>query len=198
MGSEESGVPAARTEAYRALAPEWQLQKADDDGWNVPGGWIRTWAASAIGPGREVQMAIALGHAEAYRALARRLRGELPVTEAWAPPVPPGKRGLLGRLLYADRGEPHEDPEVEAARQEVLAALPPGWRFDGTSSDTHGVPGAKLTPHAAVAAGPDGEVAMAMSLDEPSALRHLARRLRGELEVTDAWAPPAYTGTAEE
>ena len=200
MASEEEGggVPAARAEAKAALPPGWTLQRADEELWSAPGGGLSTWGASAIGPAREVQMALALTHAEAYRALGRRLRGELQVTEAWAPPVPPGKRGVVSRLLFGGGDEPYDDPADEVARQELLATLPPGWRFDRTNSETHGVPGAKMTPHCAIAAGPDGEVAMAISLDRRSALRHLARRLRGELEVTEAWAPPAYTGSAEE
>lgn len=39
------------------------------------------------------------------------------------------------------------------------------------------------------AVGPTGEPVMAMGIGEANAIRQLARVLRGELAVSDAWAP---------
>jgi hypothetical protein len=83
-----------------------------------------------------------------------------------------------------------EDAELELAREEAQAALPEGWRLGDTDrehymADEHG-----FNSWAAFATGPDGEVAAAVALTEAESLRQLARRLRGELEVTDGWSPP--------
>ena len=45
------------------------------------------WAALAEGPAGEQIVAVATGAAEAYRQLARRLRGELDEQDGWAPPA---------------------------------------------------------------------------------------------------------------
>ena len=48
---------------------------------------VRAWAALAEGPAGERMVAIAAGEPEAYRQLARRLRGELEEQDGWAPPT---------------------------------------------------------------------------------------------------------------
>lgn len=61
----------------------------------------------------------------------------------------------------------------------------------GADSERYGVfKDARFEAFAAVARGPSGEVAVVVSLDESTAYRELPRRIRGELDPTDAWAPP--------
>jgi hypothetical protein len=83
--------------------------------------------------------------------------------------------------------------EVEQARAQAESALPAGWRLRGT--DREGFqwfdePTRIVRAWAALAEGPNGERAAAVALTEAEAYRQLARRLRGELEVTLGWAPP--------
>ena len=49
--------------------------------------------------------------------------------------------------------------------------------------------GAKVAAWAVSAVGRSGEAAMAMGIGEANAIRQLARVLRGDLAVSDAWAP---------
>jgi hypothetical protein len=48
-------------------------------------GKVAAWAVSAVGPSGEAAMAMGIGEANAIRQLAGVLRGELAVSEAWAP-----------------------------------------------------------------------------------------------------------------
>jgi hypothetical protein len=83
-----------------------------------------------------------------------------------------------------------EDVELELAREEAQGALPEGWRLGDTDREHYQTGEHGFNSWAAFAAGPGGEVAAAVALTEADALRQLARRLRGELEVSDGWAPP--------
>ena len=83
------------------------------------------------------------------------------------------------------------DPEVVPAWREARDSLPAGWTLLGADSERFGVfKDAKFETFAAVARGPTGEVAAVMALDESTAYRELARRVRGDLEPTDVWALP--------
>ena len=42
----------------------------------------------------------------------------------------------------------------------------------------------------AAAEGPNGELELAVACDKAGAYTALARRLRGDLETTEAWSPP--------
>ena len=83
-----------------------------------------------------------------------------------------------------------EDVQLELAREEAQAALPEGWRLGETDREHYMTGDHAFNSWAAFAAGPGGEVAAAVALTEAESLRQLARRLRGELEVTDGWSPP--------
>jgi hypothetical protein len=86
------------------------------------------------------------------------------------------------------------DPEVEAARQEAQAALPDAWALRGT--DREGFqwfdePYVIVRAWAALAEGPGNERMVAIAADEATAYRQLARRLRGDLDEREGWAPPS-------
>ena len=82
----------ARAEAEAALPGGWTLVGSDRETFNVWGDddehWdLQIWAAVAQSPHGEQAAAIALTEADAYRSLARRLRGELAEAPAWGPPT---------------------------------------------------------------------------------------------------------------
>ena len=82
--------------------------------------------------------------------------------------------------------------ELDAARREAEAALPPGWRLDGhVDYESFRGPGFTLATYSMAAVGPDGTGVIAVGLSRPAAYRCLARRLRGELTESDCWAPPS-------
>ena len=76
------------------------------------------------------------------------------------------------------------------ARAEVEAALPEGWELVGTDKESFGFVDVDVVVFGALATGPAGDHAVAIAVDEAGAYRHLARRLRGELDVAEGWAPP--------
>jgi hypothetical protein len=92
------------------------------------------------------------------------------------------------------RREKRVDPEVEAARQEAQAALPDAWALRAT--DREGFqwfdePYVIVRAWAALAEGPGNERMVAIAADEATAYRQLARRLRGDLDEREGWAPPS-------
>jgi hypothetical protein len=83
-----------------------------------------------------------------------------------------------------------EDVELELAREEAQGALPEGWRLGDTDREHYQTGEHGFNSWAAFAAGPGGEVVAAVALTEAESLRQLARVFRGDLEVSDGWAPP--------
>jgi hypothetical protein len=88
-------------------------------------------------------------------------------------------------------GEEASAVELEAATREASEALPAGWKLlDFADREIYTVPGAKIVTYSVAAHGPNGEVEMVIAVGEANAYRQLARRLRGELEMAEGWAPP--------
>jgi hypothetical protein len=83
-----------------------------------------------------------------------------------------------------------KDAEFDLARAEAESALTEGWRLADTDREHYQTGEHGFNSWAAFAAGPGGEVVAAVALTEAESLRQLARRLRGELDVTDGWSPP--------
>ena len=148
---------------------------------------MQTYAAAARGPDDEAALVVAVGKANAYRQLVRRLAGELEVAEGWAPPVPP----LPPEPVEHDFLGPYDDePEVRQALDELNRALPEGWQLYEADLERFRLPGRKLETYGVSAVGPGGEAVLVLGVGEAGAYRQLTRKLRGELEITDAWAPP--------
>ena len=80
-------VAAAKEELDTALPPRWRLFDSDQERYFFPNGYLETFAVAAAGPGREGELVLGIGEDGAFRTLAKRLRGELDVTEAWAAPM---------------------------------------------------------------------------------------------------------------
>jgi hypothetical protein len=91
-------------------------------------------------------------------------------------------------------GRKDDDPDLVVARADAEAALPDGWSL--AEEDREGF--LLVGPHtqialdvwAAAAEGPNGELELAVACDKSGAYVALARRLRGDLETADGWAPP--------
>lgn len=184
---DEHEVELAEQEAAAALPEGWELGLPDGERFRLPGGFVQTYAVTAEGPGDEATLVVAVGKANAYRQLVRRLRGELDVAEGWAPPVPPLPPDPVETEFLGPYGN---EPEVREALDELVRALPEGWQLYEADRERFRLPGRKLETFGVSAVGPGGEAALAVGVGEAGAYRQLARRLRGELEVTDAWAPP--------
>jgi hypothetical protein len=89
FGRDKEEVKLARQEAEDSLPEGWTLRGTDREGFqwfDEPEVLVRAWAALAEGPAEERMVAVAATEAEAYRQLARRLRGELEEQDGWAPP----------------------------------------------------------------------------------------------------------------
>jgi hypothetical protein len=98
---------------------------------------------------------------------------------------------MLPRMGLFDRKE--DDPNLVAARADAEGALPEGWALAEEDREGFllvGNTSIALDVWAAAAEGPNGELELAVACDKPGAYIALARRLRGDLETTEAWAPP--------
>jgi hypothetical protein len=91
-------------------------------------------------------------------------------------------------------GGSEDNPNLVAARADAEGALPEGWRLAEEDRERFLLPGPQtqisLDVWAAAAEGPNGELELAVACDKSGAYTALARRLRGDLETTDEWAPP--------
>jgi hypothetical protein len=88
-------VSLARGEAEEELPEGWKIVEADFENFSAGDHSMDVWGAFAEGPGGELAVAVAGTQAEAYRQLARRLRGDLEVSEGWAPPIAGGEKSQL-------------------------------------------------------------------------------------------------------
>lgn len=89
-----------------------------------------------------------------------------------------------------------DDPDLVAARADAEGALPAGWKLAEEDREGFLLSGADtqiaLDVWAAAAEGPNGELELAIACERAGAYHSLARRLRGDLETTDGWVPPAH------
>jgi hypothetical protein len=96
-----------------------------------------------------------------------------------------------------DRHE--DDPDLVAARADAEGALPEGWKLAEEDREGFLLVGPQtqiqLDVWAAAAEGPNGELELAVACDKVGAYIGLARRLRGDLETSEAWVPPRSTSS---
>ena len=183
----EHEIEVAEREAAAALPDGWELHYPDGERFRLPGASLQTYGLTASGPRDEAVLVVAVGKANVYRQLVRRLRGELEISDAWAPPVPPLPPEPVDHDYLGPYGD---DADVKRALDELVQALPEGWRVYEADRERFRLPGRKVETFGVSAVGPDGQAAFVLAVGEANAYRQLARRLRGELEVADAWAPP--------
>jgi hypothetical protein len=177
-----------RTSVDDQLPEGWTLTGTDREVFRLHDADIVTWAAMADGPdGSAMAIVASEDESDAIWALRRRILGDLPPTEGWALPAPAGAPvDPDDTTVFADD---EKDPDVKEAVREAEAALRPGWVLYETDREKYSVGGAKVAAWAVSAVGPSGDAAMAMGIGEANAIRQLARVLRGDLAVCDAWAP---------
>jgi hypothetical protein len=93
-------------------------------------------------------------------------------------------------------GRSKDDPDLVAARADAESALPEGWKLAEEDREGFLLDGPQtqitLDVWAAAAEGPNGELELTVACDKAGAYIALARRLRGDLETTDGWAPPLH------
>ena len=178
---------AARAEAEATLPAGWSIHRVDLETFTVPLGRVETYGVCASGPDDQHKLVIAVGKSNAYLQFARFMRGEFDVADGWAVPLPPLNDEPRTRV-FSVRHE--DDPEVVAAKEEADAALPSGWELFNSDRERYFFPGGYLETWAVVASGSDGDAELVMGVGEAGGLRQLARRMRGELEIAEAWAAP--------
>ena len=184
---EKAEIASARAEAEAALPSGWRIEFSDLESFTVPTGRLKTYGILAMGPADERKLAVGVGEANAYRQLTRHLRGELPVAEAWAPPLDQAS----GKPRKADfRRYSENDPDADAALAELEAGLPSGWTLFYIDRERYMLRGGQLETFGVSASSTGGEAALAIASSEADAYRHLLRHLRGELEISEGWAPP--------
>ena len=179
-------LDVAKTEAADALPPGWQIHVVDPEWFWVPAGKVVTYGISAYGPAGEKALVIAVGEVNAYRQLRRLMRGDLEKTESWAVPlgVPESKTRSATGMVW-DEG----NPEVIAARSALEAELPSGWSVFFTDREKFRFPDGHIKVFAVSVAGPAGEGELVLGLDEAHAYEQMIRRLRGDLDTAEGWAP---------
>lgn len=92
-----------------------------------------------------------------------------------------------------------EDPEVEAARQEVGSVLPSGWELGSSDRERFSLPTGHIFVWAAwTSFESERRYAIAFGPDEADAYRQVAARLRNEIEPSPAWRPPMDWRISEE
>jgi hypothetical protein len=190
---QDPDVEAARAEAEAALPSGWEIYRSDREKLRVPGGRVVTYAISASGPSDETALVVAVGEANAFRQFAKLMRGELTAAEGWSVPLttidPKPPKGVS---IVLDE----DDSAVTTAKRELDAALPQGWTLFDVDRERYSFPDAYLEAVAVAVQGAAGEEELVMGIGEAGALRQMARRLRGELEETEAWVAPMDHRTA--
>jgi hypothetical protein len=87
----------------------------------------------------------------------------------------------------------NDTPDLVAARADAESALPERWQLVGDDKEGFLITGEgfefTLNVWAAAAIGPNGETEVGVACDKPGAYIALGRRLRGDLEQSDAWSP---------
>ena len=84
----------------------------------------------------------------------------------------------------------YEAAELEAAREDALAALPAGWDLMKPDRERFGGGTDGVAVFGAAASDPDGRGVLGLGLSQPESLRALAAAARGDTPLADAWAPP--------
>ena len=179
-------VEAAKMEAEDALPPGWEIHVVDPEWFWVPAGKVVTYGISAYGPSGEKALVLGVGKVNAYRQLTRLMRGELEKSESWAVPLGAAERKEKNATgIVWDE----ENPEVVAARSALEAALPADWSVFFTDREKFRFPDGHIKVFAVSVAGPAGEGELVLGLSEAHAYEQMIRRLRGELETSEGWAP---------
>lgn len=84
----------------------------------------------------------------------------------------------------------HAAAQRDLERQEAMEGLPDGWSIFDADRERYGVGSGGVEAYGVVATGPAGERAVGLALTKTGAYEMAKRAIRGDVEETDAWAPP--------
>ena len=171
----DAAAAAAKRDADAALPAGWSLSEADRERYGAGAHGVNAYGTVAQGPGGERFVAIALSKAEAYRAALRAVRGELSAAQAWAAPVP--------ALPAGAKADPSVDPD-----EDIEVPLPADWTLLAVDYESYYTGEQSLPTYGAMAVGPGGKRALAVTRDRDRAVASLVDCIEGRLRVTDAWA----------
>ena len=163
-------VEAAKQEATAAMPAGWTVADADRERYGAGQEALVAYGAVATGPGGEHVVGIGLTQVEAYRTVARALRGDVEEAGAWAPPIPP----LTAAPTLT--GEP------------APVALPAGWTLQAVDRESYFAAEGSVQTYGAIAFRAGGERAIAVARERQDAIDGLIDRIEGRLEVSDTWA----------
>jgi hypothetical protein len=170
--SPESQTAAAeRDSATASLPPGWSVTPPDRERYGASRDAIEAYAVVASGPAGQRVAGIALSEAGAYGTVIAAVRGEISEADAWAPPV----------------------DDLTTASVDVNAtsdvALPLGWTLVMVDHERFSPgDGPAVSTYGALAIGPRGERALAVTVDRATAVHRLVDRISGRLPVNEGWA----------
>ena len=169
---ERSELQAARAEALAELPDGWELTNADRERFGAGTDAVVAYGAVATAPDGGAVLGLALSEPEALRAAAAAARGEVPLTDAWAPPV--------ADITTATADVP---PDTDGR-------LPLGWTLIALDHESFSASRGSVSTYGALAVGAHGQRALAVARDRSTALERLVDRIEGRLQVSDIGALP--------
>jgi hypothetical protein len=175
---EQSERQAARAEALADLPDGWELGHGDRERFGAGSDGVAVYGAVATGPEGAGVLGLGLSEPDALRAAVRGVRGEVPLSDAWAPPV-------------ADLTTATSDvaPDVDVQ-------LPMGWTLVVCDHERFSATRGSVSTYGALALGPGGRRALAVALDRATASERLVDRIEGRLAVSDSGAIRCYNPPA--
>lgn len=175
---EAAELQSATDEALAGLPDGWNLSAPDRERFGAGSDGVVVYGVVATGPDGRGVLGLALSKAEALRAAADAARGDLPLTDAWAPPV--------SDLTSATADTP---PDAEAR-------LPMGWTLIALDHERFSMVGDPVSTYGAMAVGPGGQRALAVARDRATALERLVGRIGGRLPISDVGGLRVDAGNA--
>ena len=161
---------AARAEATAGLPDGWSVSRPDRERYGAGRDGIDAYAVVAEAAGGERLVGVALTEAGAYRTAVAAVRGEIEETDAWSPPVSDLATATVNATADAD------------------ITLPLGWTLVGVDYESYLSGGHSIPTYGALAIGPGGQRALAVTRDKSTAPHRLIDRIEGRLQVSDGWA----------
>lgn len=163
-------LTAAKQDALAALPEGWVLSHPDRERFGSGTDGVAVCGVVTTGPDGQGVLGLALSKPAALRTAAAAVRGEMPLTDAWAPPVSDLSTGTVSAPAHGD------------------AALPIGWSLIDVDRESFSTEWEPVSAYGALAIGPGGRRALAVAQDRATALDRLVDLIEGRLAVTDTCA----------
>lgn len=159
-----------RQEAVAGLPEGWSISHADRERYGTGRDGIEAYGVVATGPAGERVVGLALTKTGAYEMAKDAARGEIDEADAWAPPVADLATASVNATASAE------------------VAMPIGWTLVMVDHESFSGDGPKVSTYGALALGPGGQRALAVTRDEATAVQRLVDRIEGRLQERDSWA----------